>query len=516
MRHLTIFFITGLLAHHVLYAQSEELSRNTGPDYSFNTIQRIDVDPVNPYRTWNVSLGFGLAHPGTDVRYRNIFGARLPRNENQYSLSIRATKMFSAGFGLRAEIKHSRVQGVIDSLVQRNRNLTDIIASGLGDGYYFSSPVTQAGIHVYWNVSNSAFSMNRHLHAKAAGQVMRERKFSFYLFSGLAMAWYAPSFYDLDDNPISSLRSTPLQLEATSQVVLPVGFGTKFKLSKMLDLGFEYGINYLFGDNLDGFAYDFPGQKRNDHYSNLDVNLTLKLGKRGSGKEHMEWVQPIHDIEALNQDMNRLKSDVDGDGVSDYFDRDTETAEGSPVNPDGTLRDSDNDGIPDDADLEPFSDYQVEVDEFGGALDDDKDGVPNHKDVASNTPAGSVVNFQGIPIQTDGGSSIGIGNRLPSIYFEFNASTILTTYHDELLTIAMTIKDFPDVSWEVRGFCDATGDALINDKLASERIQSVINHLSENYQIDESTFQPIIIGNKETNSPYNAINRRVDIVPLTN
>ena len=85
-------------------------------------------------------------------------------------------RCFPRVFGLRAEIKHSRVQGVIDSLVQRNRNLTDIMASGLGDGYYFSSPVTQAGIHVYWNVSNSAFSMNRHLHAKAAGQVMREKK----------------------------------------------------------------------------------------------------------------------------------------------------------------------------------------------------------------------------------------------------------------------------------------------------------------------------------------------------
>ncbi len=520
MRHLTILFIIGLLAHPTLFAQSEELSNDKGPDYSRNAIQRSDLNPVNPYRAWNVSLGFGLAHPGTDVRYRNIFGSRLPKNENQYSLSLRATKMFSAGFGLRAEIKHSRVQGVIDSLVQRNRNLNDILASGLGDGYYFTSPVTQAGIHVYWNISNSAFSMNRHLHAKSAGQTMRDRRFSFYLFSGLAMAWYSPSFYDLDDNPVSSLKSTPLQLGATSQVVLPVGFGTKFKLSKMLDLGFEYGINYLMGDNLDGFVYDFPGQKRNDHYSNLDINLTVKLGKKGSAKEHMEWIQPIQtvldDIEALNQDMNRLKSDVDGDGVSDYFDRDLETAEGSPINPDGTLRDSDNDGIPDDADLEPFSDYQVEVDEFGRALDDDKDGVPNHKDLASNTPEGSVVNFQGIPIQTEGESSIGIGNRLPSIYFEFNASKILTTYHDELLTIAMTIKDFPDVSWEVRGFCDATGNDLINDELASQRIQSVINHLNENYQIDKSSFQPVIIGNKELNSPYDAINRRVDIVPINN
>ena len=214
--------------------------------------------------------------------------------------------------------------------------------------------------------------------------------------------------------------------------------------------------------------------------------------------------------------MNRLKSDVDGDGVSDYFDRDIETAEGSPINPDGTLRDSDNDGIPDDADLEPFSDYQVEVDEFGRALDDDNDGVPNHKDLASNTPEGSIVNFQGIPIQIDDEPSIGIGNRLPSIYFEFNSSKILTSYYDELLTIAMTIKDFPDVSWEIRGFCDAKGNALINDELASQRIQSVINHLSENYQIDRSTFQPIIIGNKKLSSPYDAINRRVDIVPANN
>ena len=158
----------------------------------------------------------------------------------------------------------------------------------------------------------------------------------------------------------------------------------------------------------------------------------------------------------------------------------------------------------------------MEVDEFGRALDDDKDGVPNHKDLASNTPEGSVVNFQGIPIQTDGESTIGIGNRLPSIYFEFSQSKILTTYHDELLTIAMTIKDFPDVSWEVRGFCDAIGNDLINDELASQRIQSVINHLNENYQIDKSSFQPIIIGNKELNSPYDAINRRVDIVPTNN
>ena len=122
--------------------------------------------------------------------------------------------------------------------------------------------------------------------------------------------------------------------------------------------------------------------------------------------------------------------------------------------------------------------------------------------------------FKGIPIQTEGESSIGIGNRLPSIYFEFNASDILTTYNDELLTIAMTIKDFPDVAWEVRGFCDATGNALINDKLASQRIQSVINHLHDNYQIDKSTFQPIIVGNKELISPYNSINRRVDLVPV--
>ena len=55
MRHLTILFIIALLAHPTLFAQSEELSNNRGPDYSRNTIQRSDLNPVNPYRTWNVS-----------------------------------------------------------------------------------------------------------------------------------------------------------------------------------------------------------------------------------------------------------------------------------------------------------------------------------------------------------------------------------------------------------------------------------------------------------------------------
>ena len=121
MRHLTILSIIALLAHPTLFAQSEELSNNRGPDYSRNTIQRSDLNPVNPYRTWNVSLGFGL--PILERMF--VIETSLavgPENENQYSLSLRATKC-SLRVLDSSRAKHSRVQGVIDSLVQRNRNL---------------------------------------------------------------------------------------------------------------------------------------------------------------------------------------------------------------------------------------------------------------------------------------------------------------------------------------------------------------------------------------------------------
>ena len=107
MRYILTILLCCVFSALTLDAQNDESAQEKGPDYRQNVIQRSNVNPQKPYRSWNLSAGIGLSHPGTDVRYRNIFGARLPKNENQYSLSLRATKMFSADldYGLRLNME---------------------------------------------------------------------------------------------------------------------------------------------------------------------------------------------------------------------------------------------------------------------------------------------------------------------------------------------------------------------------------------------------------------------------
>ncbi|QNR25237.1 thrombospondin type 3 repeat-containing protein [Croceimicrobium hydrocarbonivorans] len=102
--------------------------------------------------------------------------------------------------------------------------------------------------------------------------------------------------------------------------------------------------------------------------------------------------------EALELRIEQLTADEDGDGVSDYFDREPGTPEGVRVDGSGQSLDSDGDGIPDYMDEEPNTPRGAQVSENGKAIDSDGDGVPDVQDLSPNTPKGAYVDNNGRPI----------------------------------------------------------------------------------------------------------------------
>jgi OOP family OmpA-OmpF porin len=238
----------------------------------------------------------------------------------------------------------------------------------------------------------------------------------------------------------------------------------------------------------------------------------------------MEWVNPMeivyNDMADMKEKIDIISGDKDKDGVSDLFDKDNSTAEGTKVYGDGTTVDTDGDGIADGKDADPFTPKGAKVDANGAEMDTDGDGVADSRDLEPSTGAGSLVNFQGITIAKPGDfGKDGVGGAngkngtgfLPSVFFDLNSATIKNINYDRLLVIAKVLKANPDLKLKVTGNCDARGNEDQNLKLGQRRADNVKDHLVKQYGIDPARITTESKGEKEPMATtLNPMNRRVD------
>ena len=136
---------------------------------------------------------------------------------------------------------------------------------------------------------------------------------------------------------------------------VPFGMGIKANLSQSMNLDLGYTMAYVDADNLDGYMKaPFNGDK----FSYLHVGLEFILGKANAPQlarhnppaqlaQNMKdrddalsaslraseerYNQRLAEINALRDDLNKMKMDSDGDGVSDYFDKCPNTPRGVKV-----------------------------------------------------------------------------------------------------------------------------------------------------------------------------------------
>ncbi|MBL4586209.1 MAG: OmpA family protein [Flavobacteriales bacterium] len=357
----------------------------------------------------------------------------------------------------------------------------------------------------------------------------KDRVFTAYITGGLGFVSFRAKKTRLKDTNSQSAgdyvgdegyegSSFDTKKRMTTELIVPVGLGIKFRLSRRFDLGFEYTQRFApAGDKLDATV---AGKKGSDGYGYFDMFLAVKFGKQSHAKE---WVNPF---QSLNQNMADLQAnvdglakDADGDGVSDIFDKEENTPADISVDGSGRSLDTDGDGVPDYLDADPFTTKGARVDENGTELDSDNDGVADSQDIEPNTEAGALVDFQGktINIETSGGSSsVDISGGLPSIYFKVNSARIdYWSSYDRLAEVAKIMKASASIRVKVLGSADKTGAEDYNESLGQKRAQAAVDHLVKIYGIDAGRFtiatdgetNPLAISDEALN-----VNRRVDFV----
>lgn len=353
----------------------------------------------------------------------------------------------------------------------------------------------------------------------------KDRLFTAYVIGGVGFTSFRSRKYRLNGpNADDWLISEPFnnkdgeEKKFTTELILPAGLGIKFRLSRRFDLGLEYTQRFSpSGDKIDATV---GGKKGSDGYGYFNAFFAIKLGKQTHSKE---WVNPF---QALNQNMADLQAnvdglakDADGDGVSDIFDKETDTPADIAVDGSGRALDTDGDGVPDYLDADPFTTKGARVDENGKELDSDNDGVADSQDIEPNTAEGALVNFQGktINLESAGGeSTTNVSGSLLSIYFKVNSARIdYWSSYDKLAEVAKIMKADSDVKMKVVGSADKTGAEDYNNSLAEKRAQAAVDHLVKIYGIDAGRFtvasegetNPLSVSDEALN-----VNRRVDFI----
>lgn len=325
------------------------------------------------------------------------------------------------------------------------------------------------------------------------------KKTTFYMAGGLGVM-------NNDATSTYTLKSDTTNTEQTGtyeDMIMSFSYsaGLRYSLGKSAAIGLEYNFRYCGSDMVDLIIYDAPANKSKDVVHMAQLTLSFKLGKKG--KEHVEWINPVEaiyeDIAKTGKRVDELSGDQDGDGVSDYFDKDNTTPAGAMVYGNGQSVDTDGDGVADIKDLEPNSPKGATVNENGEASDNDKDGVPDVLDLSPNTDTSYMVNHQGIPIMTKelarklapkGGLGQGGGiGYMPAIIFETGKSQILPIHYSDLQGIAEVIKRNDGLKILIIGNADYRGSEQLNQKLALERAEAVKKVLVESFGVNPNSLE---------------------------
>ncbi len=456
-------------------------------------IKSHDLPRARIFNSWDIGAHAGLLFPNTDIAASDMNNS-VSKPTLGYGLSI--MKFLTHSFAIQGNFMRGTLKG-------------DGAQSGSNVKYNYKTDINyQATVNAYFQIGNISF-LKRNPNIAVFGSV------------GIGFIHFNPLAYRDGSNiahnyfvQTGSTDSTTYSYKNTTEIVYPFGLGVKFRLSKMFSVQGLYTYNVTRSDKLDGFVRLLS---ENDNFNYFSLGLNIHLGTR---PKMLEWHNPMYSIYADLYDtkdkVDLMTRDTDEDGVADIFDREPDTPKGNKVYGDGTSIDSDGDGVPDINDVEPFSAKNAKVDASGKEIDSDGDGIPDSEDMEPSTAKGSLVTKKGITIPIakgkGGGSSVMATNGwLPSIFFELNSDEINVKYNETMATIALIMRNNPDVNLQIIGNCDFRSSYDYNIKLGKRRAEAVKKHLVRKYKIDARRLTIESLGkNDPITEQDHRMNRRVD------
>ncbi|MBC7399383.1 MAG: OmpA family protein [Mucilaginibacter sp.] len=380
---------------------------------------------VGAYNTWSIGLNAGMPSLILATGGHNGFDHWQPTLG--YGLSIRDQIVHS--FGLQLDYNGGEVKGGVNSN-------TPYITNVNGNRYTaFSTKFNQVSLNGVLNVATVDY-------------LRRKNAIQFYLNAGLGIVYYTPTVTGYNGGGFPTTASSSFK---SSNLVMPIGGGVKFRVSDAVAINLGYNENFIDGSSFNG-VNQYP---KTSHYSYGYGGIEFSLGAKS--KPHLQWANPIASIqnEYLTEEA-RLQRQIDAQkAANDQLRADMAAAA---------------------ANLAKYT------------TDSDGDGVSDFFDKCPGTPSGVKVDGSGCPLTvvlapapvtkvfiTEEDRKI-VKEAIRNLEFDFGKATIRAHSFPSLNRVAQLLID-KNFSLKLAGHTDNVGSNDANMKLSKARAESVKSYL---------------------------------------
>ncbi|SDP94364.1 OmpA-OmpF porin, OOP family [Mucilaginibacter sp. OK268] len=320
-----------LMVVGIVNAQTDSTKTATATTTSTETTTPKVFGGLGQYKKFSIGVNVGATAPSVATGGSNDF----THNKIQLGYGISFREQLAHSFGLQLDFHGGKVEG------------DNTKAPGTSGAYTASSFQTK-----FWSGTLSGV-----VNVATIDFLRRKNSVNFFVTAGGGLAMYTPkvtykngTVVDWDGHAGNADGTGTSKF--VKELIIPVGAGVKFRLSDVVALNLGYTETFVDGDNFDGLNRAYPTK---DKYSYGYAGLEFTLGSKS--KPSLEWVNPValmydelydaalrQEVEALKgrvtnveNAVNDLKKDSDGDGVADQFDKCPGTAAGSVVDGSGCV-----------------------------------------------------------------------------------------------------------------------------------------------------------------------------------
>lgn len=287
-----------------------------------NAQNNTDTSPQpftkDAYRTWSFGVHGGVMTPSVFTGGKNDF----------------SNPEIGAGYGgyLKKQLTHSfGIQGDFFRGTLKGDNSTGTVPTGTPYKSFETEIKWGGTLTAVYNIAN--FNI-----------LSRQSYVTPYISAGAGLMGYRPTTTDLTNNETIANGG-----ENIHELIVPVGVGLKFMVAKGVNIDLGYKMNFVDGDNLDGYNRAPSSDKFSYGYAGLEFALGNKtkpqlafanpaaileknyVAKYDVLKAELEASKNNEEVTMLKDKVNKLTSDADGDGVSDFYDKCPDTKKGVAV-----------------------------------------------------------------------------------------------------------------------------------------------------------------------------------------
>ncbi|RWU05592.1 OmpA family protein [Pedobacter chitinilyticus] len=379
-----------------------------------NNAQAQETSGQKPsLRTWSIGVNAGGLTGVSPLGGQNDFS----NWKTSFGYGLYIKKQISPAFALRLDGVRGKVRGDNAEPFNDGTVNTSPIASYSTDLKYSASLSAQVNM-VNWSMFNQ--QNNATLYAMAGG-----------------------GFVNYEPTTVARGSSTEVTGPSVNKMIVPVGVGAKFRLSEGINFDLGWTINFVDGDEFDGYA-----RGSNDKYNYGYAGLEFALGKGKQLAFFSPTAATYEEALAAKNTANALKSDLDAQKAEN-----------------AKLRSEMNDLL----------------------KDSDGDGVADKLDKCPNTPTGTVVDGSGCPIKipapvvtekvivTEADRKV-VRDAITNLEFDLGKATIRSKSYETLNRVAALLVE-KNFSLKLAGHTDNTGSKELNLRLSKERAESVKAYL---------------------------------------